>query len=102
VHVLFIITFVAMALTHLAGKAGVSLTAPLRGDGTATGAAVIFAGAAVLCLSFLGFDAVSTIAEEATRPTRDVPRAIMIATIGSGLLLFPPICSLTPTPARWM
>lgn len=86
VHVLFIVTFLAMALAHLAGKGGVSLTAPLRGDGTATGVGVIFAGAALLCLSFLGFDAVSTLAEEATRPTRDVPRAIMIATIGSGLL----------------
>ena len=86
VHVLFIVTFFAMAFLHLAGKGGVSLTAPLRGDGTATGIGVIFAGAAVLCLSFLGFDAVSTLAEEAKRPTRDVPRAIMIATVGSGLL----------------
>ncbi|MBU3749565.1 MAG: APC family permease [Mycobacterium sp.] len=86
VQVLFIVTFVVLALVHLAGTGGVSLTAPLRGDGTATGIGVVFAGAAVLCLSFLGFDAVSTLSEEATRPTRDVPRAIMIATVGCGLL----------------
>lgn len=86
VQAAFIVTFFAMAFVHLHGKEGVILTAPLRGDGTAAGVGVIFAGAAVLCLSFLGFDAVSTLSEEAIRPTRDVPRAIMIATIASGLL----------------
>ena len=38
----------------------------------------IAAGAAILALSFLGFDAVSTLAEEAEKPTRDIPRAIFI------------------------
>ena len=60
--------------------------APFRGDGTAPGVAPVFAGAAVLCLSFLGFDAVSTLSEEAKNPTRSVPRAIMIATLASGLI----------------
>ncbi|MBK0421603.1 APC family permease [Leucobacter sp. CSA2] len=41
-------------------------------------AAAITAGAAILALSFLGFDAVSTLAEEAERPTKDIPRAIFI------------------------
>lgn len=41
-------------------------------------AAAITAGAAILALSFLGFDAVSTLAEEAERPERDIPRAIFI------------------------
>ena len=86
VQALFIVVFVALALAHLSGMGGVSLTAPLRGDGTVTGFWAVLAGAAVLCLSFLGFDAVSTLAEEATHPTRDVPRAIIIATVGSGLL----------------
>ncbi|MGI9123321.1 MAG: APC family permease, partial [Mycobacterium sp.] len=86
VQVLFIATFLVLALIKGLGRTDVSLLTPLRGDGTATGSAVIFAGAAILCLSFLGFDAVSTLSEEATQPTRDVPRAIMIATIGAGLL----------------
>ena len=43
-------------------------------------------GAAVLCLSFLGFDAVSTLSEEAKEPTRNVPRAIIIATVVSGVI----------------
>jgi putrescine importer len=40
----------------------------------------------VLCLSFLGFDAVSTLSEEAKDPTRSVPRAIMITTIAAGVI----------------
>ncbi|PRI11275.1 APC family permease [Leucobacter massiliensis] len=46
----------------------------------------IFTGAAVLALSFLGFDAVSTLSEEAKRPRTDIPRAIMLTTIIGGLL----------------
>lgn len=38
----------------------VDAMAPLRGDGSAGGFDPILAGAAILCLSFLGFDAVST------------------------------------------
>jgi amino acid transporter len=86
VQTVFIVTFVAMAFVTLTGKGSVDIAAPFRGDGTASGLGVVFAGAAVLCLSFLGFDAVSTLSEEARHPTRDVPRAIIIATLGAGLL----------------
>ena len=41
-----------------------------------------------MCLSFLGFDAVSTLSEEAKDATRSVPKAIMIATVVSGLIFF--------------
>lgn len=86
VQTVFIVTFVALAIVTLSGAGHVDLAAPLRGDGTVTGLGVVFAGAAVLCLSFLGFDAVSTLSEEAKRPTHDVPRAIIIATLCAGLL----------------
>ena len=46
----------------------------------------IFTGAAVLALSFLGFDAVSTLSEEAKNPRRDIPRAIMATTITGGVI----------------
>lgn len=86
VQTIFIVTFLGMAVAKLSGTGHVSLLAPLQGDGTATGAAPILAGAAVLCLSFLGFDAVSTLSEEAKDPTRNVPRAIIIATVVSGVV----------------
>ena len=65
-------------------QGSVNLMAPFTGDGTVSGFSVIAAGAAVLCLSFLGFDAVSTLSEEAKDPKRNVPQAIMIATVGFG------------------
>ncbi|WP_024356578.1 APC family permease [Leucobacter chironomi] len=46
----------------------------------------IFAGAAVLALSFLGFDAVSTLSEEAKHPRRDIPRAILLTTLIGGAI----------------
>jgi amino acid transporter len=46
----------------------------------------VFAGSAIACYSFLGFDAVSTLSEETRDPTRSIPRAIMIATAAGGFL----------------
>ena len=37
-------------------------------------------------LSYLGFDAVSTFAEEAKNPRRSIPRAIMLTTVLAGLI----------------
>jgi amino acid transporter len=82
----FIVVFVAMAVVTISGAGSVNLMAPFTGDGTVDGATPIFAGAAILCLSFLGFDAVSTLSEEAKDPTRTVPKAIMIATVVCGLI----------------
>ena len=44
----------------------------------------VVAGSAVLCLSFLGFDAISTMAEEAKDPTSSIPRAVIITTVVGG------------------
>jgi amino acid transporter len=87
-QIVFIAVFVVMAFVTISGKGNVDLVAPFTGDGTVGGASPIFAGAAILCLSFLGFDAVSTLSEEAKDPTRSVPKAIMIATVGCGLIFF--------------
>lgn len=47
---------------------------------------LVVSGAAILCLSFLGFDAVSTLSEEAKTPERTVPRAIMLTTVVGGCI----------------
>jgi putrescine importer len=86
VQTIFIATFVVLALAKVAGAGDVDLAAPFTGDGSAPGFGAIAAGAAVLCLSFLGFDAVSTLSEEAKNPKRTVPQAILIATLVSGLI----------------
>jgi putrescine importer len=87
-QVVFIVVFVVMAFVTINKVGNVNLMAPFTGDGTVGGAGPIFAGAAILCLSFLGFDAVSTMSEEANDPRRTVPKAIMIATVGCGLIFF--------------
>ncbi|CAN5264987.1 amino acid permease [soil metagenome] len=86
VQIVFIVVFVAMAVVAVTKSGSVDLIRPFSGDGSAPGASPIFAGAAILCLSFLGFDAVSTLSEEAKDPTRSVPKAIMIATVVSGII----------------
>lgn len=83
---IFIVVFIALSIATLSGSGSVDLLAPFSGDGAAPGATPVFAGAAILCLSFLGFDAVSTLSEEANNPKKAVPQAIMIATLASGLI----------------
>jgi len=85
---IFIVVFVVMAFLTITKVGTVDFMAPFTGDGSVGGSSPIFAGAAILCLSFLGFDAVSTLSEEAKDPTRTVPKAIMIATIVCGLIFF--------------
>jgi putrescine importer len=79
--ILFIVLGIAVATGHHADP-----LAPLKGDGTVTAAGPLFNGAAILCLSFLGFDSVSTLSEEAKDSQRTVPRAIMIVTISAGVI----------------
>lgn len=85
-QMVFVVVFMALVIRQLAGAESLDLSAPWIGDGSQTGLLPLMAGAAVLCLSFLGFDAVSTLAEETRDPRRDIPRAIVITTLGAGLL----------------
>ena len=84
-QVIFIVVFIALSC-HSLGNGPVDWLAPLAGDGSKPGFDPLMAGAAVLCLSFLGFDAVSTLAEETRDARRDVPRAIMLTTLVAGAL----------------
>lgn len=84
-QIVFVVVFVVMSIKSLAG-APIDFSLPFAGDGTQPGFAPLMAGAAVLCLSFLGFDAVSTMAEETRDARRDIPRAIIITTVLAGLL----------------
>ncbi|MCM1011860.1 MULTISPECIES: amino acid permease [unclassified Brevibacterium] len=83
---IFIVTFAVLSAVTLSGSGTVDLAAPFTGDGSVDGFGAVMAGAAILCLSFLGFDAVSTLSEEAKDPTTSVPRAIVIATVTGGLI----------------
>lgn len=85
VQAVFVVVFVVLGLSALGGSTVSPLT-PFVGDGSVEGFGPLAAGAAVLCLSFLGFDAVSTLAEEAKDAKRTVPKAIMLVTLVAGLM----------------
>ncbi|WVZ88410.1 hypothetical protein U9M48_034936 [Paspalum notatum var. saurae] len=75
VHVAFILFVIAMGFAH--GDAR-NLTRPADpasspGGFFPHGAAGVFNGAAMVYLSYIGYDAVSTMAEEVARPARDIP-----------------------------
>lgn len=65
-------------------------------------AKIILYPAAIICVSFLGFDAVTTLSEEAKNPKRDIPRAIVLVCLGAGLV-FTVIAYLTQVvwPVGW-
>lgn len=86
VQAIFIVVFLVLACSKVFSLGTVDVMAPIYGDGSTTGFSPVLAGAAILCLSFLGFDAVSTLSEEAKDPKRSVPQAIMIATVAAGLI----------------
>src|SRR3954447_12727463 len=81
----FIVVFAAMAIAKITGDVHVeSWTAPFYDSNTTLGP--VFAGAAILALSFLGFDAVSTLSEETEDPRRKIPRAIILCALVGGLV----------------
>ncbi|MGJ7912491.1 APC family permease [Neobacillus sp. LXY-1] len=83
---LVLIFFVILSVKSLLGGTGqgtvFSLT-PFMSDQTSL--VTIFSGASILCLSFLGFDALTTFSEETIKPERTIPRAIMFVTIFAGV-----------------
>ncbi|MCF6766322.1 amino acid permease [Thiotrichales bacterium 19S3-7] len=48
----------------------------------------LFTATTLCVLSYLGYDAISTLAEEAKKPTKDVPRAIIFSVIFSATMMF--------------
>lgn len=83
---LFIVLFIGFSVAVISGRGNVDLLAPFTGTGNPGGFAPLAAGAAILCLSFLGFDSITTFADEARNPKRDLPRAIVLTTLICGLL----------------
>ncbi|MDJ1370189.1 APC family permease [Gulosibacter molinativorax] len=83
--VLLVLVFMLLVFKQvLGGDTSVGLLEPFSfGEG---GIGAIASGAAILSLSFLGFDAVSTLSEEAKNARRDIPRAIFASTLVGGLL----------------
>ncbi|WP_028927175.1 APC family permease [Pseudonocardia acaciae] len=82
---IFVAVFAALALHAIAtGTRVPSPLAPFYQPGMSTH--LVVAGAAILALSFLGFDAVSTLAEETNDPARRIPKAIVLCALAGGIV----------------
>ncbi|MEW2501306.1 APC family permease [Amycolatopsis sp. NPDC047767] len=86
-QVLVIVFFVVLSLKQvLADGHSVASGDPFFHPGSTFG--TISGGAALATYSFLGFDAVTTLTEEAVEPKRTIPRAILLtALIGGGVFI---------------
>ncbi|SFR99219.1 amino acid/polyamine/organocation transporter, APC superfamily [Agrococcus baldri] len=83
-QVVFIGVFLVMVVGGISGTSMPSLAEVFLND--RANLVAILSGSALLCFSFLGFDAVSTLAEETKAPERTLPRAIILVTVLGGLL----------------
>lgn len=81
---LFVIVFIVLAVLQATNIEIPSAFDVIFGGDNQT--ALILGGAAVLCFSFLGFDAVSSLAEETKNASKNIPRAIVLVTLLGGAL----------------
>lgn len=85
-QVVFIAVFILASIRTMGGQDLPSPLTPFFSPDMPIGG--VIAGAAMLCFSFLGFDAVSTLAEETDNPRVKIPRAILLCTLlGGGLFI---------------
>lgn len=80
-----IIAFCALALMYIQNSSN-AIAVPSINNFTGNKLTAIFSGAAIACYSFLGFDAVSTMAEETENPKHNVPKAILLVTFLGGVI----------------
>ena len=75
----------AWALTNGVGAGALISAAPFHPE-SAHSISALVAGAAIACFSFLGFDSITTMAEEAIHPEKDIGIAAMAACLLGGLI----------------
>ena len=83
VQFVFITLFVILAFSNVEHTTDTLLKPLLCTTDDISG---LFSGAAVLCLAFLGFDAIATLAEESTNAKTNLPKAILWTVIIAGCI----------------
>jgi amino acid transporter len=93
VQFIFIFAFVLFLAKWIAAGGGAgtffdwnAFLNPVEFSKPEMGWGIILSGASILALSFLGFDAVTTVSEEAINPEKNVGIAIMVTCIGAGIM----------------
>lgn len=89
---IFLIVLLVLIVKFITGGGGAGTLAssaayfnPIEFNKSGVGFSAILTGASILALSYLGFDAISTLSEEAIDPEKNVGKAILIACVGAGL-----------------
>ena len=88
-QIIFTIVTIILCIMYVCGTDGLSLfsSRALVNPDTFNMTAVLNA-AAILCVSFVGFDAVTTMAEETKDPDKVMTPAIMGVCVGAGIMFF--------------
>jgi len=84
VQAVVLVLFVKLAIDFIGYPTPTAMWAPFVNP--ATNISAIAAGAAVAAYSFLGFDAVTTLAEETREPKKTMPRAIWLTALAGGVI----------------
>nr|WP_128843626.1 APC family permease [Burkholderia catarinensis] len=87
IQLTIIAVFIGLCWKYVAGNRGMGAfldAKPFYNAAVPLGASM--AGAAIAAYSFLGFDALSTLSEEAINPRRTIPRAILAVAMIGGVL----------------
>lgn len=91
IQLIFLVSVIIMALKWILGGEGAGtlfdFTAffnSVEFHSEEVGWGGIWAGAAILCISFLGFDSVTTIAEETRNPSETIGKALVIICLAAG------------------
>jgi amino acid transporter len=82
-----VLLFLASALRYLLGVApgGVDLTRPFY-DPQTFSLPVVLTGASIACLTYIGFDGISTLSEEVENPRRNILLATVLTCLVTGVL----------------
>lgn len=86
---LVILLFVGLSVRTLVVGDGTSVSVWSPFIGEQSSFSLIVSGASIAAYSFLGFDVVTTLAEETINPRRDMSKAIMLVALIGGLVFVP-------------
>ncbi|MFE9500850.1 APC family permease [Streptomyces collinus] len=80
-----VVLMLSLIIVIHGGKNGLTLH-PLSPNASPHGVSGLVTGFVFAALSFVGFEAAATLSEEVRRPTRNVPRAILLSVVFVGVL----------------
>lgn len=107
IQAVFVLAFLLFVIKWLATGSGAATFFDMNAfinneELSSIGFGTILTGASILALSFLGFDAVTTVSEEAINPEKNIGKAIIITCLGAGIyfIVVAYLCQLS-WPAGW-